>query len=432
MNGKPTSDGRVRAGRRLVVLLAAALSLACPATAWADAILTWNAILLEAIRATHPPPPVAARQIAMLNATMFDSANAAAGLRYEPLSYDGMAVLAAAPEAAATAAGAAMIKALFPDLAAVAPALAGRIKVRATLPPGSEKAAGLGEACTEAVLKARADDGARAVIAPFIGNTNSGTWRPTPPALAPGLLPQWGGVRPWVMQSVDAFMPPPPPAPGSAVWFDSFNAAKSLGSADGASHSPEYTRIALFWADDDSTETPPGHWLAIAMALSSGRGDDVVDRARQFALLGVTMADAAILVWNAKYRYAAWRPMTAIREANKLATPGVVADPNWTPMLTTPPFPEYPSGHSAFSAAAARVLAVTFGTDAIALDVDSRAPSLPGVIRHFDSLSEAAEEAGLSRVYGGIHFYFAHRAGAEAGRKLADYVLANRLRPSAK
>ena len=432
MNGKATSAGRVRAGWCLSFLVAAVLMLACPAGARADAILAWNAILLEAIRATHPPPPVAARQIAMLNATMFDSANAAAGLRYEPLSYDGMAVHAAAPEAAATAAGAAMIRALFPNLAAVAPALTGRAKLLAVLPPGSERAAELGEACTEAVVKARSDDGARATLPPFTGGTDPGAWRPTPPALAPGLLPHWGTVRPWVMPSVEAFMPPPPPAPGSALWFDSFNAAKSLGSAAGASHSPDHTEIALFWADDDSTETPPGHWVAIAMALSSGRGGDVVDRARQFALLGITMADAAILVWNAKYRYAVWRPITAIRDADKLANPRLLADPNWTPVLTTPPFPEYPSGHSAFSAAAARVLAFTFDTDAIAFDTDSRAPSLPGVTRHFESLSDAAEEAGLSRVYGGIHFYFAHRAGAEAGRKLADYVVANRLRPAVK
>ncbi len=412
--------------------LVAALVITLPVVARADAVIVANGLLLEAIAASRTPPPVASRQIAILNAAMFDSANAAAGLRYEPYSYDGMAVAAASPEMAARAAGAAALLALFPDLAAGNPALAGRIAASGRLPAGEEVADGLGRACAEAVMRARSNDGAAVVPPPFLGSQAPGAWRSEGKTGRGGLMPHWGTVAPWVIGAPDRIRLPAPPAIGSVTWLDSYNAVKSLGSAAGSSHSPELGRIAMFWADDEGTETPPGHWVAIARELAERQGGDVVDHARLFALLGFTLADTAIVVWEAKYRYALWRPVTAVREAARLGNPRISGDPSWAPVLETPDFPEYPSGHSAFSAAAARALELVIGRDDIAFDTGTRSSKLAGATRHFDSLSQAAEEAGLSRIYGGIHFYFTHRASVTLGLQVAEAVVGTRLRRLSK
>ena len=414
-----------------LVVAALCLALLPVMQARADAVLDLNGILLETISAYHPAPPVASRQIAMLNAAMFDSANAAVGLRFTPYSYDGMPVAAAAPDLAARVAGAAVLRALFPDLTSVVPGLATRLAVMETMPKGAEAAIALGQACAAAILKARANDNANARPPPFLGDSAIGTWRSTSATPRPGLLPHWGSVTPWAIADLQRLVPPPPPSIGSTAWLDAFNAVKSLGTQTGASHTPEMTRIAEFWADGEGTETPPGHWIAIARALAVRRGGDVVDHAREFALLSFVLADVAIVAWETKYRYAGWRPVTAVHEAARIGNPRIIGDPAWRPTLDTPNFPEYPSGHSAFSAAAAAALAMLYPDpgDTIAFDTLTSSPKTPGAVRHFERLSEAAEEAGLSRIYGGIHFWFSHGAGADMGRAVADDIVPRLLRP---
>lgn len=417
-------------GLRCFSAVVAVLAAILPGLARADAVLDANALLLEAIRLTRLAPPPVTRQIAILNAAMFDSANAAVGLRYEPYSYDGMPIADASPEMAARAAGSAVLRALFPDLQDKA--LAARIMALGAVPPGNEAAISVGRACAEAVIRARAGDGASAVGPPFTGSTALGVWRSENPASRGGLLPYWGQVTPWVIGDPVRIQPPQPPAIGTSAWLDSYNAVKALGAPGSASQSPEFARIAIFWADEEGTETPPGHWIDIARDLAARDGGDVVDHARLFALLGFVMADTATVVWQAKYRFQVWRPVSAVHEAARLGNPRIVGDPGWMPLVETPEFPEYPSGHSAFSAAAARTMELVFGRDDIAFETGTRARALPGVTRRFDRLSAAAEEAGLSRIYGGIHFYFSHRAATDMGREVADTVVAGRLRRSAR
>ena len=406
--------------------MAAVFVAVLPGMARADAVLDANGLLLEAIRVSHTAPPPATRQIAILNAAIFDSANAVVGLRYEPYSYDGMPIADASPEMAARKAGSTVLRALFPDLQDKA--LVGRIMALGEVPPGHDVAVAIGQACAEAVLKARAHDGASEAGPPFMGSYAPGAWRSETAATRGGLLPHWGKVTPWVIGDPARIRLPQPPAIGTAAWLDSYNAVRALGTPGGASQSPEFAEIATFWADDEGTETPPGHWIAIARDLAARDGADVVDHARLFALLGFVLADTATVVWQAKYRYQLWRPISAIHDAARLGNPRIVGDPGWTPLVETPDFPEYPSGHSAFSAAAARTMALVFGRDDIAFRTGTRARKLPGVTRQFDRLSAAAEEAGLSRIYGGIHFYFSHRAAVEVGQQVAEMVVATRLR----
>src|SRR5205823_2806872 len=136
--------------------------------------------------------------------------------------------------------------------------------------------------------------------------------------------------------------------------------------------------------------------------------------------LDIALADAAIVAWDAKYTYNSWRPVTAIRNAGQAGNPDVTADPNWTPLLVTPNFPEYISGHSTFSAAAATILDSFFGNN---VGFSTTSVTLPGVARSFATFDQAAAEAGQSRIYAGIHFQFANQDGLAAGRSLADYVL---------
>src|SRR5262249_11515772 len=148
--------------------------------------------------------------------------------------------------------------------------------------------------------------------------------------------------------------------------------------------------IALFWADGAGTETPPGHWNTIAQEIGVARGNTIEQNARLFALLNIAMADAAICSWDAKYTYDFWRPVTAIRDTS---------DSTWSSFIVTPPFPDYVSGHSTFSGAASTVLAMFYEMDNISFTASS--DFLPGVLRSFPSLSAAANEAAISRLYGG-------------------------------
>lgn len=206
-----------------------------------------------------------------------------------------------------------------------------------------------------------------------------------------------------------------------------------LGGLSSLQRTADQTDIALFWADGGGTATPPGHWNQIVADLILEQGGTLVDRARAFALLNLALADAGIASWDAKYTYELWRPIDAIRDGNLDPNAATAADPAWAPLLRTPPFPTYTSGHSTFSGAADAVLTHLFGDH---VTFTSRSDSHSGFTqrplaasqvrtRSFASFSQAAEEAGRSRIYGGIHFEFDNEAGLASGRALGQFVVDN-------
>jgi membrane-associated phospholipid phosphatase len=232
-------------------------------------------------------------------------------------------------------------------------------------------------------------------------------------------------VTPFAMTNGQQFRPLPPPALDSLQWISDYIQVKELGSVSSATRTVEQTAIARFWADGAGTVTPPGHWNVIAQDVAAQRGNTLEENARLFALLNIAEADAAIVSWDCKYRFDFWRPVTAIRNGDLDPVVETEKDADWTPLLVTPPFPEYTSGHSTFSAAAAVVLAAFFGGD---IPFVTASEDLPGVVRSFSSFSAAAQEAAMSRLYGGIHFASANEAGLSSGVELGAFVSANFLK----
>ncbi len=193
-----------------------------------------------------------------------------------------------------------------------------------------------------------------------------------------------------------------------------------LGRVDSSLRTQEQTNIALFWANGPGTPTPPGHWNAIANQVAQASASSISDKARMLAMLNVALADAAIVAWDTKYVYDFWRPVTAIAQADRDDNQLTTADANWAPLLITPPFPEYTSGHSTFSGAAAEILTDQFGD---AFPFSARSEGSLSIDRSFTSFRQAAEESGRSRIYGGIHFDFSNHAGLSAGRDVGRDVL---------
>ena len=385
-----------------------ASSIGTPANG--DVVTDWNTAALNAIRAGRTSPPIASRSLAILHVSIYDSVNGIART-HEPYLVQSSAPSSASREAAASAAAHKALVNLFPAAASSFDAL--HAAILAGIPNGPQKTAGIvwGEFVANQILAARANDGSNAIVPPP-GGSGPGVWVPTPPAFAPYLLPQWGFVVPFGMSSSSQFRPPGPPSLDSEQYAADYNEVKELGAAVGSTRTQEQTQIALFWADGAGTETPPGHWNGIAQIIAAGQGNTLEENARLFALLNIAMADAAICAWDAKYTFHFWRPVTAIN----FAEPDLI----WASFIVTPPFPDYVSGHRTFSGAAATVLALFYGTEDLPFTTGS--DSLSGVYRSFPTCLDAAEEAAVSRLYGGIHFRSANEDGLQAGISIGEWT----------
>ncbi|MFM1768947.1 MAG: hypothetical protein RJA22_1476 [Verrucomicrobiota bacterium] len=402
------------------------LLLAGPAPASADLVTDWNRAALEAIRADRTPPPRAARALAILHGAMHDAIQGIART-HEPYLVTSDVPAGASPTAAASAAAHAVLQSLFPAGTPQFDSL--HAASLATHPPTPSLRQGIawGAHVATRILAARALDGHDAP-APPLPPPMPGDWLPTPPAYSPYLLPQWAFLKCFSMTAASQFRPPGPPPLPSPAYAAAWHEVKAMGAATGSLRTPDQTEIARFWADGAGTETPPGHWNSIARSVVEGRGTtSLADSARLFALLNLAMADAAICAWDAKYHFHSWRPVTAIQNADLDGNDATTPDPAWTPLLPTPPFPDYVSGHSTFSGAAATILALFFGTDDLPFVIGS--DGLPGVTRSFANFSAAAAEAMDSRLYGGIHFRFANEDGLQAGLGIGEHAFLHYLRP---
>jgi len=265
----------------------------------------------------------------------------------------------------------------------------------------------------------------------YLGSNDVGKWRPTPPDYMDGVEWCWNLMKPLVMDSASQFMPARPPVfstDTSSVFSKStkevYNITKNLTA--------EQKSVARYWDDNpfvvehsghmmfaNKKITPGGHWIGIASIAAKQSKADAVKTAAGYALTSVALYDAFISCWDEKYRSNYIRPVTVINEH---------FDPAWVPFLQTPPFPEYTSGHSTITRSAATVLTALYG-DNFAFQDTSELRYI-GMQRHFDSFVQAADEASISRVYGGIHYRFSVDAGADAGRKVGELLIEKVLNPA--
>jgi hypothetical protein len=234
-------------------------------------------------------------------------------------------------------------------------------------------------------------------------------------------------MTPWVINSPGQFRPAGPPALTSARYAADFNETKTMGSQTSATRTADQTVYAWLWASSTASYL----WNNVAVSLIERAHDgahhpNTLKNARLLAMLNLAMADAAIGCWEAKYHFVFWRPITAIPLADTDNNPATIADPAWMPLFATPAHPEYPSGHSCVSGAAGVVLATFFGEKtrfSVTSDV------MPGVVRQFDSFSDALEEVRNARIFAGIHFRSATNDGQALGVSVADYVLHHAMQP---
>ncbi|MFM9264055.1 phosphatase PAP2 family protein [Tychonema sp. BBK16] len=388
-----------------------------------NVVTDWNGVMLNAVRTASTAPPLASRNMAMVHAAVYDSVNSISK-KYSPYKVSIDAPAGASAEAATAASAHRVLLNLYPAQAvkfneAYASSLA-------KIPDGKAKDDGIaiGQKVADQIISLRSTDGITKVVQ-YTPKTEPGSWNPTPPAFAPGLAPQWPEVTPFAMTSGSQFRPSGPPALDSAKYAEEVNEVKEIGKIDSLTRTQDQAAIAKFWANGAGTFTPPGHWNQIAEEASSLTGQSLEDSARLFAMLNFALADAAIVSWDAKYKYDLWRPVTAIRQADKDNNPNTTIDSGWTPFITTPPFSEYTSGHSTFSGAADPIMSSVFGADYGFADKGDKTIN---TLRTFDNFAQAADESGMSRIFGGIHFMSANVDGLSSGRNVGNYVVQNFLK----
>lgn len=445
----------------------------------------WNGVAIDSTGLDHTPeeegethafghhlgPGRASRAMAIVHIAIFEAVNAIDRRYQSYLNIPAVGPRASMDAAIAQAAHDTLV-ALYPSQAQHCDELLADDLQR--IPNGPAKAAGiaLGRSVAAAILKRRANDGSAhpepEINVDYIPGDGAGEWRQDPISELPVALgAHWGDVTPFVVRSVRAFRVPAPPALNSREYAAAFNEVKQLGG-DGdvtrTRRTQDQTLAGIFWAYDGTPAlcAPPRLYNQIATHIADQMGSDVAEQARLLALVNVAMADAGIAIWESKYFYKYWRPVTGIREADEGTGPTgqgdqnrlTQGDPAFSPLAApasnlggpgdtapnfTPPFPAYPSGHAGFGGALFQTLRLFFGRDDIAFtfvsdELNGVTRDNQGVIRQlsprrFASLSEAEEENGQSRIYLGIHWSFDKTAGIELGRRIANDVFRNSFVP---
>jgi hypothetical protein len=398
--------------RTLLLLASFCLS---PLAASANVITDWDEKAVALIQPRFVPP-VAYRAMAIIELAMFEAVNSI-DQRYQPYR----AVLPTSRDtsqeaAAATAAAVAMTK-LVPDVANdVQAALANYL---AKLPDGKAKADGVkvGTEAAEAILQARADDGSAAPDA-YRPVTAPGAYVPTPSVVAP----QWPNVKPFTITS-GQFRPAPPPALDSEQWAKDYNEIKEVGEKNSTKRTARQTEDAKFWLLTGPLATHP-----LERQIVVRKNMTVIDSARFLAVIAVAEVDAMIAVLDAKYKYAFWRPVTAIRNGDIDGNDATERVATWLPIDNTPMHPEYPCAHCIVSSTVAAAIEAMLGT----ADIDEVAmvsPTAPGVTHHWSNLEAYTDEVAEARICAGFHYRFSTVAGREMGRGIGNYAAKTILRP---
>lgn len=387
------------------------------AVAFSSEITKWNTHLLNQIAFSKLNPPAASRQIAMLTTAQFEAANTVQDIYERYLPAPLTTGTSAKPKPAAAQAARDILVFFYPanqsffdaELATSLAAFSGY-----TL----SQSVSVGQAAAAAIIANRTGDGSSTASTGYTAPDplEDGVWRPTGPAFASYLLPNWRLVKTFGYPTPAALAAEyEAPARDSISYLADLDQVHTIGGTTSTTRTSEQSLIARVWAAGGGTVTPPGQWIQIAIQVSESFGLSFMEEAQTFARLGVSLADAAIICWATKYNEQLWRPVTAIQAGG---------DSTWTSYIVTPPFPSYTSGHSTFSGAAAKVLREQTGKN----KHDAFTVTAGGESRTLTKIQDAADEAAMSRVYGGIHYLFDSEDGLEIGKAIGKYNTKNIMR----
>jgi len=407
---------RCRTRACLWVLVAILLSVVAPA-ARADVVTDANARAADVV-SRIPAPPITVRAMAIVQVSVFEAVNAITG-RYPPFRAKVAPAPGASVEAAIAAATRTALLKLMPAQQAAIDA--DYQALLGPIPDGPAKAAGVavGEQAATAIVASCADDG---MAAPDVyrPHTAPGVYVPTMvPAVA-----HWGKRRPWLMTRGDQFRPGPPPSLASEAWARDYNEIKAVGSKTSTQRTPEQTAIAKFWE-----ATAPAVYWPVARSVASAPGREVTDNARLFAVAAMAMDDGLIAVFDAKYAYNLWRPVTAIRNGDLDGNDATERDPGWTPFIDTPMHPEYPCAHCIVSGSLGAVLEAEIGAGP-APKLSSASSTAGGAVRTWTSVRDFTQEVAVARIYDGVHYRNSTEVGSAMGRKIGELAVKSFPKPT--
>jgi membrane-associated phospholipid phosphatase len=377
----------------------------------------WNRELITILGtpAGQPATVHPTRSFAILQAAEYDAVTSITHAA-RPYLFSVPARGGARPDAAADQAAHDTLTALYPSQkSGLDQMLASEL---AAIPNGQGKQRGIkvGAAVARRLVALRSSDGSAATPPPFVAGNRPGDYRPTPPAFAPPVFTNWGSVTPFVLSSGRQFRPAPPPPITSVAYARALNQVKSLGQDTSTTRTADQTTQAKFWGAAPIWNV----WNEVTQKLAVSQHASLQRTVTLFENLDLALADATIGLYDAKYHYLVWRPVTAIQLGNTIGNPGIVGDPTWNPLAVTAADPSYPGAHATISQAAATVLSAFYG-DHRHLTVSSDGD--PGVTRSFGSFQAAANEATLSRIFAGQHTMIDLVAGQQLGRQVAEFVL---------
>jgi len=389
---------------RVLISCLTLLSLSLPILR-ADAVTEANAKACAIVSVRTPPAP-SRRVLAMVQVSVFEAVNAISG-RYKDSRLNLGPVPGASVDAAVVSATRASLLGLIPVDKVAIEAWYG--EALAKIPDGAQRNLGiaLGEKAAAAVMALRADDGASAPET-YRPLTAPGSYVPTVTPAAP----QWPDRKPWTLASAKQFRPGPPPALASQTWARDFNEVKALGGKASAKRSPEQTAIGKFWEDNSSAI-----YFGVLRSVAEASGRDITDNARLYATAATAMDDALIAVFDAKYAYRFWRPLTAIRNGDLDGNDATDRELGWSPLIDTPMHPEYPCAHCILVATLAEILDAVLPTGQ-PVKLSTTSLITPGVIRSWNSAAALVEEVSNARIWSGVHYRNSAQVGEAMGHKI--------------
>jgi hypothetical protein len=411
------------------VALAAGAAISAPALAGHDngheVVIEWNQLLTANIPSTAGL--FGPRYYAMLHIAMFDAVNSIEG-NYRRYHVDVHGAPGGSAEAAAAQAARDVLSALIPAAQGTFDtALNTRL---AKIPPGRAAIGRMvGRKVAQAIIDWRTLDGSEKPNLPYTPPALPGLWQPTATGQVATFV-QFAGVEPFGLLTPTQYLPDPPPQLNSPAYATDFNDVKAIGAVDSATRTAEQTLLARTFAGVGYGPNPFVLWNNVARDVAASRTLSLSQTARLFAMLNAAMHDGLQTSHTSKFIYGLWRPVTAINGASTSINPQTAPLPGWAPLLTTPPYPSHSSNMTCIGASSARAIARAIRTDAVTFNVTwTGTGGNTNVTRPYTSLAQLAEDQGLSRVYGGIHFRFELTASHESCRNVADYIADNYMRP---